>query len=264
MYASFSAVYQIRNVVNGKVYVGQTVNLTDRWALHRRELNKGIHHCFRLQRAWVKHGEIAFVFEIIEAVEPNKKALDAREQVHLDAAFAAGLAYNVALKAGSNLGMRHSATTRAMISATLKGRPLTAETRAKMSAAHKGLRPSAETRTKMSASMRGNTRRRTYWAKLPAARRAELSLGREGLPSPFKGRRHSPESRAKMSAARKGIPRSAETIAKMSAAMMGNTRRRDGLLRKQAQLLLAPQDPVEPDPPGLAPCLPPRVKGVNS
>jgi GIY-YIG catalytic domain len=32
-------IYQIRNTLNGKVYVGATTNLTERWRLHRFHLN---------------------------------------------------------------------------------------------------------------------------------------------------------------------------------------------------------------------------------
>lgn len=200
-----SAVYRIRNTVNEKVYVGSAVNSRKRWLRHKYYLNKGTHYNRRLQAAWTKHGEPAFIFEIIEAVE-REEDLDSREQVYLDAALASSLAYNICRTAGSMLGVTFTAATRA----------------------------------KMSARMLGNTRRRDYCAKVPVAERrppprsaetrARLSLALKGKPSAWKGRTASAESRAKMSAAKKGIPRSAETIAKMSAAMMGNTRRRDYLL----------------------------------
>lgn len=103
-----SGIYRIRNTLNGRVYVGASANLTDRWRLHRLHLNRGGHHCRALQNAWVKYGEPAFVFEIMEAIE-LKEARDSREQVYLDDAFATGLAYNIARKASSHLGVTCSA-----------------------------------------------------------------------------------------------------------------------------------------------------------
>ena len=63
-----SGIYQIRNIVNGKVYVGSAVNIVRRWAKHRNELNLGIHKTSRLQRSWKKHGADKFVFEVLELV----------------------------------------------------------------------------------------------------------------------------------------------------------------------------------------------------
>jgi hypothetical protein len=103
-----SGIYAIRNIVNGRVYVGSAVNLPKRWLEHKRQLGKGAHHCAPLQHAWVKHRETAFVFEFIEAVERNKKTLESREQVHLDEAFATGRPYNTCRKAHSRLGVTGS------------------------------------------------------------------------------------------------------------------------------------------------------------
>lgn len=62
-------IYRIRNTLNEKVYVGSAVDIRKRWQGHKSHLDEGVHHCRYLQRAWLKHGEIAFVFEFIEAVK---------------------------------------------------------------------------------------------------------------------------------------------------------------------------------------------------
>lgn len=65
-------VYAIRNIVNGKMYIGSTVNpFSKRFGCHRKRLRKGIHHSQHLQAAWNKYGEQNFSFEIIEIVEPE-------------------------------------------------------------------------------------------------------------------------------------------------------------------------------------------------
>jgi group I intron endonuclease len=65
--------YSIENKVNGKCYIGSTVNLKSRWAAHRTTLRHGKHHSFILQRAWDKHGENNFEFKILFICEPKDK-----------------------------------------------------------------------------------------------------------------------------------------------------------------------------------------------
>lgn len=54
--------------MNGSFYVGSAVDTRVRFQAHRRSLRKGNHHCQHLQRAWNKHGEDCFKFEIVEPV----------------------------------------------------------------------------------------------------------------------------------------------------------------------------------------------------
>lgn len=66
-------VYAIRNLINGKLYIGSTVNsFNARWQCHRKRLRKGCHHSQHLQAAWNKYGENNFSFEIIEITSPEK------------------------------------------------------------------------------------------------------------------------------------------------------------------------------------------------
>jgi len=59
-------VYLIRNIKNGKVYVGQTNNLKLRKRNHFSDLKANIHHNKHLQSAWNKYGERNFEFEVLE------------------------------------------------------------------------------------------------------------------------------------------------------------------------------------------------------
>lgn len=61
--------YEIRNIINGKRYIGRTCEPEKRWYRHRLELNKGTHHSIYLQRAWDKYGEENFVFNILDTRE---------------------------------------------------------------------------------------------------------------------------------------------------------------------------------------------------
>lgn len=58
-------IYMIKNCVNGKVYIGSTGNITDRFGNHKRTLNKGIHSNEHLQNAWNKYGSDSFEFKTL-------------------------------------------------------------------------------------------------------------------------------------------------------------------------------------------------------
>ena len=55
-------VYQIINKINGKQYIGSTVNWKRRAATHKCKLNNGEHPNRYLQNAWNKYGQESFVF----------------------------------------------------------------------------------------------------------------------------------------------------------------------------------------------------------
>lgn len=59
-------IYKIKNMLNGKIYIGQSKNIHKRWSQHKRLLDHGTHHSYKLQNAWNKYGSESFEFEIIE------------------------------------------------------------------------------------------------------------------------------------------------------------------------------------------------------
>ena len=65
----FHAIYRIRNLKNGKVYVGSALNLFARWSRHRADLRANRHNNRYLQRAWNRHGAQAFAFEVVRRIE---------------------------------------------------------------------------------------------------------------------------------------------------------------------------------------------------
>ena len=48
-------IYKIENKVNGKVYIGQSVNIKKRWKQHKYELNSNNHVNKHLQASWNKY-----------------------------------------------------------------------------------------------------------------------------------------------------------------------------------------------------------------
>lgn len=77
-----SGIYKIENKVNGKIYVGSSKDIKNRWMQHKRELNKNTHHSVKLQRAWNKYGEENFEFSILEECAEDKRLY--LEQYYID------------------------------------------------------------------------------------------------------------------------------------------------------------------------------------
>lgn len=77
-----SCIYKITNRINGKVYIGSTKNVKQRWAKHKALLRHNHHPNFHIQAAWNKYGEDSFVFEIVEECVPDE--LLSREQFFID------------------------------------------------------------------------------------------------------------------------------------------------------------------------------------
>jgi group I intron endonuclease len=60
-------IYQIRNKLNNKSYIGSSKNLLNRWAKeHKPSLRNNKHYNSHLQHAWNKYGESNFEFIILE------------------------------------------------------------------------------------------------------------------------------------------------------------------------------------------------------
>lgn len=105
-----SGVYQIRNKINGKIYIGSGVDIYDRWSDHRRKLKKKIHRNKYLERAWHKYGSKNFHFGILEITNSDKETILSREQFYMDVleSYDKNFGYNIARVAGSPLGYRHT------------------------------------------------------------------------------------------------------------------------------------------------------------
>lgn len=59
-------IYQIKNIVTGAKYIGESVDLRKRKAEHIRDLNRHSHSCKALQKAWNRSPSICFRFRIKE------------------------------------------------------------------------------------------------------------------------------------------------------------------------------------------------------
>lgn len=104
-----AGIYQIKNLVNGKIYIGSSVKIKDRWSQHISQLSKNKHHSKHLQSSWNKYGQSNFEFSIIEIINDLNIILE-REQFYLDfyQSYDSKYGYNNSTKAGSCLGVKHN------------------------------------------------------------------------------------------------------------------------------------------------------------
>ena len=96
--AVICGIYSIENIVNNKKYIGQSININNRWCHHRVDLNNGTHANCYLQKSWNKYGEQNFKFEILE--ECSKDKLDERERYYIDLYNTTNIDYGYNLKSG--------------------------------------------------------------------------------------------------------------------------------------------------------------------
>ena len=65
-------VYAIRNLTNGKMYIGSTItSFHKRWQTHRKRLKNNTHHSNHLQKAYNKYGKDNFEYQILEITTPE-------------------------------------------------------------------------------------------------------------------------------------------------------------------------------------------------
>ena len=67
-----SGIYKITNKINNKVYIGQSVNIEERWDYHKAVCHWNSQSA--LYRAFKKYGIENFDFQVIEKVPPIKSS----------------------------------------------------------------------------------------------------------------------------------------------------------------------------------------------
>ena len=65
-------IYQIRNIVNGKIFIGSSKNLDGRLNRNRFQLEQGLHMNKELQNDYNQFGEGKFSFEVLDYLEPKE------------------------------------------------------------------------------------------------------------------------------------------------------------------------------------------------
>lgn len=185
MFDGYFYLYKITNKVNGKVYIGQTINPKARWLRHKSDArsNKSVKYAHHLYCAIRKYGVENFVFEVITKIT----SLEEADQIEI--AFIkqyksdnSNFGYNISpggsgkrfvssetrmklSKAAkgrqSFLGKHHSEETKEILrfasigNKYCLGKITSEETKRKLSLLNTGKKASEETKKKMSMSMLG-------------------------------------------------------------------------------------------------------------
>jgi len=173
-------IYLIRNKVNDKCYVGQTIqkNVKNRWKAHICSKDTIVSY------AIARYGIENFEFSVIADVPDDQ--LDEREISEIrERNTTSPNGYN--LEEGGNLGKVIHPSSREKMSEAKRGKknhnfgkPRTEETKTKIGMAHKGLTHSEETKATISSKKKGT------------------QLGEN---NPFFNKTHTPETKAKLGTA---------------------------------------------------------------
>jgi group I intron endonuclease len=156
-------IYKIINISSNKFYVGSAVDLKRRKTRHFSELRTNKHNNSKLQNAWNKYGEQAFVFVVVEELDKEADLL-AAENVWLKEHVGKEYCYNIGVDATAPMmgvsgelsptwgrkrtpeelaaqsweGKKHTEESKEKIRQHLIGKPKSAEIRAKISATLSG------------------------------------------------------------------------------------------------------------------------------
>lgn len=107
-------IYCIENIINGKKYIGQTINFYNRKHDHLSCLRHGRHQNTYLQHAWNKYGENNFAVYILQ--ECTKDELDKLERYYIAKFCTNDRCYGYNRESGGNSRKFVSNNTRQLIS----------------------------------------------------------------------------------------------------------------------------------------------------
>jgi len=188
-------VYCILNTVNGKRYIGSTVDsFGKRWRWHRASLDKGTHHSVILQNAWNKYGAAAFEVSIL-LVTDRASAID-EEQRFIDMYQSSDRkhGYNVLPNARSRIGHFHSAESRKKMSDSKRGilkGPMSSDQKKKIGDANRGRVMTEDQRRKSGMAKRGKPLSPEHKEKLRIAHTGRRK-SEEAIVNESNGRRNRP------------------------------------------------------------------------
>ena len=160
-------VYRIANLVNGKIYIGSSVNIEQRWAVHRSLLFYRKHQNAHLQSAWSLYGPESFVFEVL--VEADRSDILEIEQERLDA-VPVDLRYNMIETVTDGVSRYwQSQEARAAQSENLRAHWSNSEYRDRQAVARQRTYADPEQKAKLSVAGKAKWKRDGYRAKFKAA-----------------------------------------------------------------------------------------------
>lgn len=216
-------IYGLRNKVNDKWYVGQSVDIGVRWREYRLLRCKSQP---KLYNALLKYGYEGFEPQLLE--ECDVASLPNREEHWVKEKDSVKNGYNC--KSGGYNGGKHSEETKQKLRLAKLGKPNSPETIAKQ----KLYRATEETKAKISKSLIGNQLRkgipstdkekerlRKFFSEIPRTDEWRANIAKSAT---WVGK-VSPEARKRGDDKRRGVPRTPEMVARMSAAKTGTKRK---------------------------------------
>jgi len=190
-----SGIYSITNKVNGKRYVGSSVDLKRRDYRHFINLKNNKHANSYLQNTYNKYGKGNFTFKIIVFCSEEDLLFYEQRAMDIYNSSNSEYGYNLSPTAGNNLGMKMSEEAKRKISESRKGKNHTEETKKKMREAQKGKKHTEEAKRKISNESKG--RKHTEETK------KKMSEAKSGVNHPNWGKKFTEEHKKKLSEAHK-------------------------------------------------------------
>jgi len=213
------AIYKIQNAVDGRMYIGQSVNPAQRAKRHFWKNNK----CVKLGNALQRHGHNAFSFSVLYWCKDKADANEV-EALLIDLGDTRENGYNITpggygTGAGQDnpfFGRQHTAETKAQLSEGKRGVPMPESVRQKIAAANRNRTMAEATKEKLRARPKSDL----CSMQTAKANRARVwtEESKEKLAAQNRGKKMSEEARLKIAAANKRRVWSAESRAKLSAS----------------------------------------------
>lgn len=162
-------IYKVTNIVNGKIYIGQTSRTLSRRKIeHINQAQNNSRNCRYFHSALLKYGFDNFTWEVLCSMD-NIESLNLKEVEYIKEYNSFGEnGYNLCNGGNSNVGYkhsdetilkmkqrRHSENSKSKLSLAHFGKVLSESTKDKIRQINIGKKASVETKSKMSASLKG-------------------------------------------------------------------------------------------------------------
>jgi group I intron endonuclease len=227
-----AGIYKLTCSINGKVYIGKAINISNRMARHKYNCSKLLGRCY-FERALIKYGWDSFDVEVLETFEDFDKFEDndsllLRESYYIDLYDSTNrdIGYNICKFSSDNTGTTWTDEKKErirLLNSTKPKRirkPCSEETKEKIRQAKLGkkLKPhSEETKKKMSLAGKGRILSEETKVKMRKPKS-------EDFKEKMRSRIHSDESKEKMRQSALGRKFSEETRDKMRQSKVGKKR----------------------------------------
>jgi group I intron endonuclease len=195
-----SGIYKITNLINGKIYIGQSRNLRRRQNEYSRYSEKKGHGL--MKRAILKYGWGNFRFEVIE--ECPADLLNEREEFHINEfkSYEKGIGYNMVYGAESHHNHVYSTELREKRSEQYTGEGNPFHGKSHSQASRRSMSESRKLSVGDKASFYGKSHSAESKAKISEKKRGKL-MGEENH---FHGKTHSDEAKKAISDSKRGKP----------------------------------------------------------